>query len=77
MTLRYKVEVTLRSMGSRSVCLGVKPHLKLNTRFLLLSDSYMFADVGALSDERTGLSFTISAGPRQRSHSRFRVPRDS
>jgi hypothetical protein len=26
---------------------------------------------GALSDERTGLSFTITAGPRQRSH--FRV----
>jgi hypothetical protein len=29
---------------------------------------------GALSDERTGLSFTIAAGPRQRSHSRVRVP---
>jgi hypothetical protein len=28
---------------------------------------------GALSDERTGLSFTIAAGPRQRSHSRVRV----
>jgi hypothetical protein len=27
----------------------------------------------ALSDERTGLSFTISAGPRQRSHSRVRI----
>jgi hypothetical protein len=32
---------------------------------------------GALSDERTGLSFTIAAGPRQRSHSRVRVPRHS
>jgi hypothetical protein len=30
-----------------------------------------------LSDERMGLSFTISAVPRQRSHSRARVPRDS
>jgi hypothetical protein len=29
---------------------------------------------GALSDERTSLSFTIAAGPRQRSHSRVRVP---
>jgi hypothetical protein len=29
---------------------------------------------GALSDERTGLSFTIAAGPRQRSHFRVRVP---
>jgi hypothetical protein len=32
---------------------------------------------GDLSDERTGLSITIAAGPRQRSHSRIRVPRDS
>jgi hypothetical protein len=31
----------------------------------------------ALSDERTGLSFTTAAGPRQSSHSRVRVPRDS
>jgi hypothetical protein len=30
-----------------------------------------------LSDERTGLSFTIAAGPSQRSHSRVRVPWDS
>jgi hypothetical protein len=32
---------------------------------------------GALSDERTGLSFTTAAGPRQRSHFRVRVPWDS
>jgi hypothetical protein len=32
---------------------------------------------GALSDERTSLPFTISAGPRQCSHSRVRVTRDS
>jgi hypothetical protein len=31
----------------------------------------------ALSDERTDLSFTIADGPRQRSHSRVRVPPDS
>jgi hypothetical protein len=31
----------------------------------------------ALSGERIGLSFTIAAGPRQRSHSRVGVPRDS
>jgi hypothetical protein len=30
-----------------------------------------------LSDERVGLSFIIAAGPRQRSHSQIRVPRDS
>jgi hypothetical protein len=35
-----------------------------------------FADLliwGALSDERTGLSFAIATGPRQRSHFRVRV----
>jgi hypothetical protein len=32
---------------------------------------------GALSDERTNMSFAIAAGPRQRSHSQVRVPRDS
>jgi hypothetical protein len=29
---------------------------------------------GALPDERTGRSFTIAAGPRQRRHCRVRVP---
>jgi hypothetical protein len=32
---------------------------------------------GALSDEKTGLSFTIAPGPRQSSHFRVRVPWDS
>jgi hypothetical protein len=32
---------------------------------------------GALSDERTGLSFTTAAGPHQRSHSQVLNPRDS
>jgi hypothetical protein len=31
---------------------------------------------GALSDDRTGLYFTVAAGPRQRSLSGVRVPRD-
>jgi hypothetical protein len=31
----------------------------------------------ALSDEKMSLSFTIAAGPRQRSHSRVLVPWDS
>jgi hypothetical protein len=33
--------------------------------------------LGALYDERTGLSFTTAAGPRQRRHYRVPVPRDS
>jgi hypothetical protein len=32
---------------------------------------------GTLSDERTGLSFAIATGPRQRSHFLVRVPWDS
>jgi hypothetical protein len=32
---------------------------------------------GVFSEERTGLSFTIASGPRQRSHSRVRVPWES
>jgi hypothetical protein len=32
---------------------------------------------GVLSDKRTGLSFALAAGPRQRSQSRVRVPWDS
>jgi hypothetical protein len=32
---------------------------------------------GAVSDKRTGLSFTTAAGLREHSHSQVRVPRDS
>jgi hypothetical protein len=32
---------------------------------------------GAVCDEGMGLSFTVVAGPHQRSHSRVRVPWDS
>lgn len=40
------------------------------TRFLLLSDRGGFVNVGRpLWRERLGLSFTVAAGPRQRSHS--------
>jgi hypothetical protein len=64
----------LRPTVSWPVCLSVQLHLGPKTRFLLLSDSCGFVEWGALSDERTGLSFTTAAAPRQRSHSRGRVP---
>jgi hypothetical protein len=65
--VKVKVNIMLRPTVSRPAFLCVKPHLGPKTRFLLLS----FADLfmwGALSDERTGLSFTIAADPRQHSH---------
>jgi hypothetical protein len=57
-----------RSVG-QSVLVS-STHLALTTKFLLLSDRCGFFKWGALSDERTGLPFTIAADPRQRSHSR-------
>ena len=58
MILLGKVKVTLRLTVSQSVCLGVEPRLGLMTRFFFL---YMKVTVlfiwGALSDERSGLSF--------------------
>jgi hypothetical protein len=39
----------LRPTVSRPVCLGINTHLGLTTRFLVLSDSCGFADVGAFS----------------------------
>jgi hypothetical protein len=43
-------------------------HLWSLARYLLLSDCCGFCRWGAFSDERTGLSFANTAGPRQRSH---------
>jgi hypothetical protein len=53
----------LRSMVSRAVCLGVKSHFdsKLNFSYCQTVAGLLIWDT--LSDERTGLSFTISTGP--------------
>jgi hypothetical protein len=55
--VRVRVRVTLQLTVSQSVCLGVEPNLGLLTReffFLKLQSCLIW---GALSDERSGLSF--------------------
>jgi hypothetical protein len=70
----------LRPTVSLPVCLGIKHPSGLMTRFYCRTEYGIRRIVaglliwGALSDERTGLSFTIASGPSQRSHSRVRVP---
>jgi hypothetical protein len=54
-----KLKVTLWLTLSQSVSLGVEPHPRLMTRYLLLFDSYDLVFVDSLSDERLGLSFYI------------------
>jgi hypothetical protein len=54
--VRVRVRVTLQLTVSQSVCLGVEPNLGLLTRdfFFKLQSCLIW---GALSDERSGLSF--------------------
>jgi hypothetical protein len=56
-----KVKVTLRLTVSQPVCLGVEPTLGLVTRYCFESERCLNVTVlflwGALSDERSGLSF--------------------
>jgi hypothetical protein len=58
------------SWNKAPIC-GIRPH------FYYCQTGGGFLFWGALSDERTGLSITISAGPRQCSHSRVPVYWDS
>jgi hypothetical protein len=58
LSVDFKIKVTMRLTASQSVSLGVEPHLGLMTRYSLLFFSYGLVFLwGALSDERTGLSF--------------------
>jgi hypothetical protein len=67
----------LRPMVSRPVCLCVRLHLGATTRFYYCQRLAGLLTWGALSNERTGLSFTTVSGPPQRSDSRIRIPQDS
>jgi hypothetical protein len=55
--VRVRVRVTLRLTVSQSVCLGVEPRLGLMTRYLIRLKVTVLSIWGALSDERSGLSF--------------------
>jgi hypothetical protein len=63
----------LRQTLSRPVCLGMKHPSRAYDQFYYHQTVAGLLIWGALSDERTGLSFTIAAGPRQRSYFWARV----
>jgi hypothetical protein len=67
----------LRPTVSRLVYLGIKHPFGAHDHIFITARKLRFFMWGAVSDDRTGLSFTISASLRQRSHSRVRVPWDS
>jgi hypothetical protein len=67
----------LRPTVSRPVCLGIKHPFRAYDQILITVRPLRVCWSGVISDERTGLSFTIAADPRQRSHSRVHVLWDS
>jgi hypothetical protein len=73
------LSLILRPTVSRPDCLEKKkaPIWGLRPDFYYCQTVAGLLIWGALFDERTGLSFTIAAGPQQRSLSRNRVPWDS
>jgi hypothetical protein len=77
--LSLSPSLMLRPTVSRPVCLVIKhPSGTYDQIFITARELRCFlCGALSLSVERTGLSFTIAAGPRQRSHSRVRVQWDS
>jgi hypothetical protein len=76
-SITTQVKFMLRPTVSRPVCFDIKPPSDTKDLIFIAQAVAGLLMWGALSDERTGLPFTIAAGPRQRSQSRVRVPRDS
>jgi hypothetical protein len=71
------LSLMLRPTVSPSVRLGIKHPSGAYDQIFFTVRQLRFCWCGALSGERTGLSFRIVAGPRQRSHSRVLVPWNS
>jgi hypothetical protein len=69
LSVNVKVKVMLRPTVNRPVCLGVKHSSGAYDQIFISQTVTSLFIWGALSDERTGLPYTITAGPRQRSHS--------
>jgi hypothetical protein len=59
----------------QSVRLGDKPLKTRGYWFYFIAETLRLCNI--LSDERMDVSFTIASGPRQRSHSQVRIPRES
>jgi hypothetical protein len=77
-SLSLSLSLMLWPTVSRQDCLGIKHPFRLTARFLLFWQLRVCC-CGALSlsDERTGLSFTIAVGSRQCNYFRVLVPWDS
>jgi hypothetical protein len=70
LSLSLSLSPMLRPMIVGHSVLKQSTHLGLTARSSFMSDSCGFVDVG----RSLSLSFVITAGPRQRIHSRVRVP---
>jgi hypothetical protein len=71
---KVKVNIMLRLTVGPPVCLGAKhPSGDYDQNFITCVTVTVLFLWGALSDERSGLSFVYAAGPCQRSLSRVRV----
>jgi hypothetical protein len=76
-TSQIKLKVTLRLEVSQPVWLGVKLHFGPRPDLYYYQAVAALVICGSLSDERTALSFTTAADPRQRDESWVRFQRDS
>jgi hypothetical protein len=73
LSLSLSLSFMLRPTFSRPVCLGVKHPSGAHDQIFISQTVAGFLMRDVLYDERTGLSFTIAADPRQRSYSRVGV----